>query len=158
VSTYAEFKRHYESLPTEELLRIAATSDLVAEAASAMKSELAARRNEIEREKYEIHLEPPATDLTYPAEFVERFRIGVLVVIYWMTVLAIPFVMVMPVNWPDPLLLLLIAVLIGYFVFTGIRAWRRRWISRFVLRIVIPAGLLLCGSVIAGIIAWRTAR
>lgn len=52
------FKRHYESLPTEQLLRIAATSDLVPDAASAMKAELTARRLEIERENYEIHVGP----------------------------------------------------------------------------------------------------
>jgi hypothetical protein len=60
VRSYTDFKRHYDSLTTEQLLRIAATSDLVPDAASAMKNELAARRLEIERENYEIHLGPVA--------------------------------------------------------------------------------------------------
>jgi hypothetical protein len=60
VSTYAEFKSRYASLGTEELLRIAATSDLVPEAALAMKSELDSRRLEIEREKYEVFVGPTA--------------------------------------------------------------------------------------------------
>jgi hypothetical protein len=60
VRSYTDFKRHYESLATEQLLRIAATSDLVPDAASAMKAELAARRLEIERENYEVHLGPAA--------------------------------------------------------------------------------------------------
>jgi hypothetical protein len=47
-------------MSTEELLRIAATADLVPEAASVMKSELAARRLEIEREKYEVNVGPYA--------------------------------------------------------------------------------------------------
>lgn len=59
-TSYADFKRYYGSLSTEELLRIAATRDLVPDAASAMKSELAARRLEIEREKYEIYVGPTA--------------------------------------------------------------------------------------------------
>ena len=59
-TTYADFKRYYESLSTEQLLQIAATSDLVPEAGSAMKAELAARRLEIEREQYEVHLGPAA--------------------------------------------------------------------------------------------------
>jgi hypothetical protein len=60
VRSYTDFKRYYESLPTEQLLRIAATGDLVPDAANAMKAELAARRLEIERENYEIHVDPAA--------------------------------------------------------------------------------------------------
>jgi hypothetical protein len=60
VGSYTDFKRHYESLRTEQLLRIAATGNLVPDAASAMKAELAARRLEIDREKYEIYLGPSA--------------------------------------------------------------------------------------------------
>jgi hypothetical protein len=60
VRSYSDFKRYYKSLPTEQLLRIAATSDLVPDAASAMKAELAARRLEIERENYEIYVGPTA--------------------------------------------------------------------------------------------------
>lgn len=55
---YTDFKRHYESLPTEQLLRIAATSDLVPDASMAMKAELASRRLEIEMEDYKIHIGP----------------------------------------------------------------------------------------------------
>src|SRR5262245_29824330 len=46
-----EFERRYASLSTEELLYIAATSELVPEAARAMELELAARGVELERKK-----------------------------------------------------------------------------------------------------------
>ena len=59
-TSYADFKRYYESLSTEQLLQIAATSDLVPEAAAAMKSELQTRKLEIEREKYEVYVGPTA--------------------------------------------------------------------------------------------------
>jgi hypothetical protein len=59
-TSYADFKRHCESLSTEQLLHIAAKSDFVSEAASEMRSELGARRLEIEREKSEIHAGPTA--------------------------------------------------------------------------------------------------
>ena len=43
-------------------------------------------------------------------------------------------------------------LLLAYFVYTGIRAWRRGWKSRFVLRIVVPLSLLVLSSVVTG--AW----
>jgi hypothetical protein len=32
---------------------------------------------------------------------------------------------------------------IGYFSYTGLRAWRHGWKTRFILRIVVPAALLV---------------
>ena len=58
VRGYTDFKRYYQSLPTEQLLRIAASGDLVPGAASAMKAELADRRLEIDRNSYEVHVGP----------------------------------------------------------------------------------------------------
>lgn len=49
MSNEAEFKRRYASLSTDELLYIAATSELVPEAARAMELELTARGVPIER-------------------------------------------------------------------------------------------------------------
>ena len=43
---------------------------------------------------------------------------------------------------------------IGYFSYTGIRAWRRRWKARFVLRIVVPAALLVTSTMLVILFGW----
>lgn len=58
--SYSDFKRHYSTLSTEELLRILASSELVPEAARAMQSELMARRAELERDDFEVYVGPTA--------------------------------------------------------------------------------------------------
>jgi hypothetical protein len=47
-----------------------------------------------------------------------------------------------------------LCVAIGYFSYTGIRAWRRRWKARFVLRIVVPAALLVTSTMLVVLFGW----
>lgn len=43
---------------------------------------------------------------------------------------------------------------IGYFSYTGFRAWRRGWRARFIMRIVVPAALLMSACTIVGVAKW----
>ena len=54
---------------------------------------------------------------------------------------------------PPAGLLIFFAVLFAYSLFTGIRALRRGWRSRFILRVVVPLSLLMLSSIGAGV--WR---
>lgn len=65
MSNYEKFKQRYESLTTEELLRIAITTELIPEAQAALKSELNSRLTELDREKYQSYIEsvtPPSKE------------------------------------------------------------------------------------------------
>jgi hypothetical protein len=47
-----------------------------------------------------------------------------------------------------------LSVAVAYFSYTGFRARRRGWKARFILRIVVPAVLLLSASTLVGLLAW----
>ena len=42
-----------------------------------------------------------------------------------------------------------------YFLYTGVRAWRRGWRSRFILRVVVPIALFIASSILEWVGAWR---
>lgn len=76
--------------------------------------------------------------------------------LYWLSVFFLPFWIgdshlrsTAPVwFW------LVICAAIGYFTWTGVRAWRRGWKARFIMRIVIPAALLIIACTSFGVTRW----
>ena len=75
---------------------------------------------------------------------------------YWVVVFATPFFVIDPdIRAEAPVeFWCAIAAAIGYFSYTGVRAWRRGWKARFILRIVVPAALLMTACLFIGAIAW----
>jgi hypothetical protein len=47
------------------------------------------------------------------------------------------------------------AGLFTYFFYTGFRAWRRGWRSRFILRVVVPISLLVVSSILEWAGVWQ---
>ena len=85
---------------------------------------------------------------------------ALILICYWGFVFMLPFMALAQImstesrtGIPLPLCCGLI-VSIGYFSFTGVRAWRRNWRARFVLRIVVPACLLVSACVLIGAFVW----
>lgn len=75
---------------------------------------------------------------------------------YWVIVLFIPFLASdQQVSSGVPLSFWVGAcAAISYFSYTGLRAHRRGWKSRFVLRIVVPAALFFIGCIAIGFLSW----
>jgi len=48
----------------------------------------------------------------------------------------------------------LMGALFAYFGYTGIRAWRKGWKSRFILRIIVPLSLLAVSSALTVLGVW----
>jgi hypothetical protein len=71
----------------------------------------------------------------------------------WLILLAFPLMLTGGLALPPAGLLIFFAVLFAYSLFTGIRALRRGWRSRFILRVVVPLSLLMLSSIGAGV--WR---
>jgi len=77
---------------------------------------------------------------------------AMILVMYWFMVGMLPFV-ILAGGLREPGIWVLYGASLGYFTFTGVRAYRRKWKARFILRIVVP-GALLCASLIAiGVLA-----
>jgi hypothetical protein len=79
----------------------------------------------------------------------ERVVMGTFVAAAWVFALAIPPALSGVMSAPDAKVWALLAVLYAYMTYSGIRALRKRWRSRFILRVVIPACLLSVSTVLA---------
>lgn len=84
------------------------------------------------------------------------FHSALIIFMYWVFVFSMPFMISdREVRSETPLWYwCALAVAVAYFSYTGFRAWRRGWKARFILRIVVPAMLLLSVSTLAGLLAW----
>ena|ERR1700743_3786654 len=71
----------------------------------------------------------------------------------WVVLLALPPMLIGSLAQPPAVLLIFFAVLLAYSLYTGIRALRRGWRSRFILRVVVPLSLLMISGVGTGV--WR---
>ena len=78
---------------------------------------------------------------------------AVAIFLYWVLVFSVPFfVSDSRIRSDTPLSFWCgVCVVIGYFIYTGIRAWKRGWKARFVLRIVVPAALLGIACAMVGL-------
>jgi hypothetical protein len=76
------------------------------------------------------------------------FHSAVVLGVYWLVVFAVPFMIADARIKLGGLGWCLIAVLVGYFGYTGMRALKPGSKTRFVLRIVIPAALFAAASIV----------
>jgi len=81
-----------------------------------------------------------------PVEARITLTMGGLLFLTWIFAAMVPLIIGGLVPKPDPWMWCLMGVLFAYFGYTGIRAWRRGWKSRFILRIVVPLSLLVVSS------------
>ena len=85
---------------------------------------------------------------------VQKLRMGALVFIAWLFALLIPPSVLGLVSSPDWRFWVLPAVLYGYLGYSGVRAYRKGWRSRFVLRVIVPIWLLVTSAVISAVALW----
>ena len=81
----------------------------------------------------------------------QRMRMGALVGAGWTFAVVAPPALVGYFSRPNGLLWALMAILYAYLGYSGIRALRKGWRSRFVLRVVVPLSLLSVSSVLTGL-------
>lgn len=76
--------------------------------------------------------------------------------VYWVMVFSLPFLIHSRESRSSAPLSFwcVICLAIVYFSYTGIRAWRRRWKARFVLRIVVPTALLVTSTMLVVLSGW----
>jgi len=80
--------------------------------------------------------------------------VGVLLLGTWGFAALVPPIIGGVVPRPDPWMWCLMGVSFAYFGYTGVRAWRRGWKSRFILRIVVLLSLLAVSSVLTVLGVW----
>ena len=88
-------------------------------------------------------------------QYREKIAMIGVVAVQWLVVVSAPAMLLGCGAGLDPWTATLFAAMTGYCFFTGYRAWRRRWRSRFILRLVIPTGLLIVSSVGFGFARWK---
>ena len=86
--TFQDLQERYAAMSTEELLRIAVTAELTAEATTAMQAELQKRRKELASKAYEIHVGSIARLLP---RFLWRWSMIAIVVLLAIVRLLLPF-------------------------------------------------------------------
>jgi hypothetical protein len=72
----------------------------------------------------------------------------------WIFLMFLPLALAGILSMPPAHVWGLFGALFMYFVFTGIKAWRRGWKSRFILRVIVPIALLVLSSISAGTWLW----
>ncbi len=82
------------------------------------------------------------------------FSVGVLLFFTWIIAALVPPMIGGLVPRPDLWMGCLIGSLFAYFGYTGIRARRRGWKSRFILRIVVPLSLLAVSTALTILDVW----
>jgi hypothetical protein len=86
-----------------------------------------------------------------------KLRMACLVGLAWMFAVLIPPAAVGLLPGPGWQLWALMAFIYAYLGYTGIRAYRRRWRSRFILRIVVPLSILGVSAVATAVVRWTAA-
>jgi hypothetical protein len=81
---------------------------------------------------------------------------AIAIFVYWVLVFSVPFFVSDRQTRSDTPLWFWcgLCAVIGYFSYTGIRAWKRGWKARFILRIIVPAALLGIGCIAVGLMSW----
>ena len=83
---YADFQRRYRDMPTEQLLRIRLTTELVPEARMALDAELENRSDEIEADPPDVYVGPtnkPTSRFKGVVLWIALALVGALTPIIW---------------------------------------------------------------------------
>jgi hypothetical protein len=88
-----------------------------------------------------------------PVELRARLSVAALLGGLWLFLLALPLAVAGVLFMPPVPVWGVFGALFVYSLYTGIRAWRRGWRSRFILRVVVPIALLALSTICAS--AWR---
>jgi hypothetical protein len=90
------------------------------------------------------------------AELRLKLTMAVLLAGTWVLAFLFPILIGESLPRPEAGLFWVFGGLLAYFLYTGVRAWRRGWRSRFILRLVVPLSLLTASSILewAGVWHW----
>jgi len=76
----------------------------------------------------------------------ERGAMAALLVGIWTFAFILPLIIWGPGVAPPALVWVVVGALAAYFVYSGIRALKKGWKSRFILRVVVPISLFVVSS------------
>ena len=88
-----------------------------------------------------------------PTELRIMATVGCLLLVNWCFAIFLPLMIAGFVARLDPWMWFLVTGLFAYFGYTGIRARRRGWKSRFILRVIVPVVLLVISSALTIVVA-----
>lgn len=97
----------------------------------------------------------------YPTDWAraqQKIAMCGVVAMHWMFAAAIPaclFGNAQPPTQDEWAMILIVVIVTGYCTYTGFRAWKRGWRSRFILRLVVPGTLFVLSFAWFGFLAWR---
>ena len=83
-----------------------------------------------------------------------RFPLAILLGTVWALLTIAPLMAAGVVPAPPLSFWIIFGGLFFYFIYTGMRAQRSGWTSRFVLRVLVPVALLAISSAITGMWLW----
>ena len=89
-----------------------------------------------------------------PVELHAKLSVAALLGGLWVFLLALPLAVAGVLFMPPAPVWGVFGALFAYSLYTGIRAWRRGWKSRFILRVVVPIALLALSTICASAWLW----
>jgi hypothetical protein len=89
-----------------------------------------------------------------PVELRARLSVAALLGGLWLFLLGVPLAVAGVLFMPPVPVWGVFGALFVYSLYTGIRAWRRGWKSRFILRVVVPIALLALSTICASAWLW----
>jgi len=93
-----------------------------------------------------------------PNEFKFKFTVAGLLGIMWIVLVMLPPVLAGDLYAPPASVWCIFGGIFLYSLYTGVRAWRRGWKSRFILRIVVPFALLTISFILQWMGVWARLR
>jgi hypothetical protein len=93
-----------------------------------------------------------------PNELRFKFAVAGFLGVMWLMVVMLPPVLAGDLNAPPTSVWCIFGGIFLYSLYTGVRAWRRGWKSRFILRIVVPLALLATSFILQWTGTWARLR
>jgi hypothetical protein len=87
-------------------------------------------------------------------EMKQQLIMGMLLLMTWGIAALIPYLVTVPIAISDMWVWVVVLGIPAYFIWTGVRAWRRGWKSRFILRLVVPVVILVASSLVQVFLLW----
>jgi hypothetical protein len=89
-----------------------------------------------------------------PLDLRAKLSVAALLGGVWLFLLMLPLCLAGMLFVPPASVWCVFGGLFAYFLYTGVRAWRGGWKSRFILHVVVPIVLLMLSSIAAGVWSW----
>jgi hypothetical protein len=83
-----------------------------------------------------------------------KIPVAILLGTLWVHLIMLPVFLAGELAAPPVSLWIILSAIFLYSIYTGVRAWRRGWKSRFIFRIVVPVTLLTISFVLQWTGTW----